>query len=277
VSPALRRYLPPAIVGLLVLGLLVIIWMQGPKPPPPLVSLVTFQGADAPLTMPEEGAPDFRFDRLSAWQRVTTPKALQFSAPMGAANGAMTYNAQAFWELNEGRGGHHTGDDLNGIGGMNTDLGDPVFSVADGLVVFAGEPSAGWGNIVIVAHRLADDRIVQSLYAHLDQITVPLGSLIARGQRLGTVGTANGHYPAHLHFELRAAAGVAITGAYREQPLACLEPSKLLAELAAGDTADLAPAPLAAALDEELRIDSFEFSGNPERVAEILGGAQGEQ
>lgn len=270
-SPSLRRYLPPAIAGLLVLGLLVIIWMQGPKPPPPLVSLVTFQGADAPLTMPQEGAPDFRFDRLSAWQRVILPQARRFSAPLGAANGALTYNAQAYWELNEGRGGHHTGDDLNGIGGMNTDLGDPVFSVADGLVVFAGEPSPGWGKIVIVAHRLADERIIQSMYAHLDQITVPLNSMIARGQQLGTVGTANGYYPAHLHFELRAGAGVAINGAYREQPLDCLEPAGLLAELGAGDTAELAPAPLAVVLDGELDLQSFEFSGKPERVAEILG------
>jgi len=270
----MRRHIAPAIVFLLVIGLIVIIWKQGPKAPPPLVSLASYQDADAPLTMPQDGRPDFRFDRFSSWQRVGTPLALRFSAPLGAANGALTYNAQAFWEINEKRGGYHTGDDLNGIGGMNTDLGDPVFAVADGLVVFAGEPSAGWGKILLLAHRLEDGRLIQSMYAHLDEIRVPLGSMVARGQSLGTVGTANGNYPAHLHFELRASAGAAITGAYREQALACLEPAKLLAGLGAGDTPDLAPSPLAFVLNEELQLDRFEFSGNPERVAEILGGEQ---
>ena len=263
----------PAIVALLVIALLVIVWKRGAQAHalPPLVSLVSFQNADAPLTMPADGEADFRFERLSAWQRTSLPKAVRFSAPMGAANGALTYNAQPFWELNEKRGGHHTGDDFNGIGGMNTDLGDPVFAVADGLVVFAGPASDGWGNIVILAHRLADGRIIQSMYAHLDEIRVPLGSLVARGRQLGTVGTANGNYPAHLHFEMRAACGVAITGAYRDQPRDCLEPAKTLAELGAGDTPGLDPAPLATVLDEQFQLDRFEFSGNPERVAEILG------
>ena len=267
----MRRHIAPAIVALLAIGLLVIVWKQGPASLPPLVTLHSFQDADAPLTMPEDGNPDFRFDRLSAWQRVSLPRAVRFSSPMGAANGALTYNAQSFWEMNEKRGGNHTGDDLNGIGGMNTDLGDPVYAIADGLVIFAGEPSTGWGKIVMLAHRLDDGRIIQSMYAHLDEIRVPLGSLVARGRPIGSVGTANGNYPAHLHFELRAAAGTSVTGAYRDQPLDCLEPAGLLAELGAGDTPELAPSPLAIALNEGLRLDRFEFSGNPERVAEILG------
>ena len=202
------------------------------------------QEADTPLGMPADGKPDFRLHRLTAWQVVTLPRATRFDAPLGSEHGALTYNAQPFWQMNEARGGHHTGDDLNGIGGMDTDLGDPVFAAADGAVVFAGEPSAGWGKIVVLAHRLPDGRVLQSMHAHLDRIDVALGQAVARGTRIGAVGTANGNYPAHLHFEMRESDGVDIGGGYGAQPLNRLDPAKAVAALGGAAPEALAPAPL---------------------------------
>ena len=170
--------------------------------------------------------------------------ATAFAPPLGAEQGGLAYNAQKFWEMNEARGGHHTGDDLNGIGGMDTDLGDPVFAAADGLVIYAGEPSSGWGNVVVLAHKLPDGRALHSMYAHLHRIDVPSGALVPRGGRVGTVGTANGHYPAHLHFEIRESDNVDIGGGYGAAPLNRLDPMGMLA--AAGEA--LAPSPLARAL-----------------------------
>jgi murein DD-endopeptidase MepM/ murein hydrolase activator NlpD len=210
-----------------------------------LVSLASFQDADAPLLLPAAGEPDGRFDWFSAWERVATPRALELTAPLGSEAGALTYNAQAFGDDNPARGGRHTGDDLNGIGGMNTDLGDPVFAVADGLVVFAGAPSPGWGNVVVLNHRVADGRMLQSMYAHLDRIDVRPGRMVARGEPVGTVGSAGGQYPAHLHFELREAAGVTISGAYRDHARECLPAMATLAGLGAVDTPDLRPSVLA--------------------------------
>ena len=181
--------------------------------------------------LPASGSPDPRFRFLSAWQLAATPTAVRFDAPMGSAGSALTYNAQKFWDMNQARGGHHTGDDLNGIGGMNTDLGDPVFATADGLVVHADEPSPGWGKVVIVSHRTIKGEILQSMYAHLHEIGVKPGELVARGQKIATVGTANGHYPAHLHFEMRASDGIDVGAGYAADPLNHLEPMKAGAAL----------------------------------------------
>lgn len=204
--------------------------------------------ADAPLAMPASSEVDGRFCLLSAWQRAQVPVATRFDPPLGTAGGGLVYNAQKFWEMNDGRGGHHFGDDLNGIGGMNTDLGDPVFAVADGLVVYAGEPSDGWGKIAVLAHREPDGRLVQSMYAHLDQLAVGWGMLVGRGTRLGTVGTANDNYPAHLHFEIRASDEVDIGAGYGLDPLNRLDPAAIVAAHRAADPADCTPAVLAAAL-----------------------------
>lgn len=211
----------------------------------PKTKLVGFQEADFPMDLPENGEPDMRFHFLSAWQANQVPTATRLDTPLGSENGALVYNAQKFWEMNEKRGGHHTGDDLNGIGGMNTDLGDPVFAAGDGLVVYAGEPSPGWGNIVVLAHNDPDGKPVHTMYAHLLDIRTRLGALVARGTRIGSVGTASGHYPAHLHFEARMTNGVDIAGGYALHPLNHLDPAAVVAALHNPGPEGISPPPLA--------------------------------
>ena len=194
--------------------------------------------------MPKSVELDSRYSFPSPWTIAAIPTALRFDPPLGSNNGALVYNAQKFWEMNVKRGGHHTGDDLNGIGGMNTDLGDPVYSTADGLVMYAGEPSEGWGKTVVIAHRLADGRTLQSMYAHLNRIEVTPGALISRGGTVGTVGTANGYYPAHLHFEIRQGHGVDLGAGYTATPLNRLDPSATIASLRNAAADELTPSPL---------------------------------
>lgn len=204
--------------------------------------------ADSPLPMPESGALDHRFHFPSAWQTAQIPTAVRFDLPLGTEHAGLVYNAQKFWDMNDARGGHHTGDDLNGIGGMNTDLGDPVFCTADGLVLFAGESSPGWGKIVVVAHKALDGRTLHSMYAHLARIDVSPGALVPRGGKIGTVGTANGYYPAHLHFEMRASDGVDIGAGYAANPLNRLDPTATIQALRNAAPDELSPSPLARAL-----------------------------
>lgn len=227
-----------------VLKLLAILAVAG------IAGLVIWRGqtaeidADSPLPMPEKGEPDHRFHFLSAWQTAQIPVAWRFDPPLGSEHGGLVYNAQKFWEMNDKRGGHHTGDDLNGIGGMNTDLGDPVFCTADGLVLFAGESSPGWGKVVVIAHKTPDGRTLHSMYAHLHRIDVSPGTLVPRGGKVGAVGTANGYYPAHLHFEMRAGDGVDIGAGYAMAPLNRLDPMATVSSLRNAGADDLSPSPL---------------------------------
>jgi hypothetical protein len=123
-----------------------------------------------------------------------------FGIPVGLDNGKRYYKARGY------RPNGHLGEDWNGVGGGDTDLGDPVYVTANGLVVYAKDFRAGWGNVVIVRHAYlerGDLRFVDSLYGHLDRILVREGQRLERGDKVGTIGTAHGHYPAHLHFEMR--------------------------------------------------------------------------
>lgn len=236
---------------------------------------IGYQDADAPLGMPAEGGPDHRFLFPSAWQQACIPAAARFDPPLGTENGGLAYNAQKFWEMNEKRGGHHTGDDLNGIGGMNTDLGDPVHATADGLVIYSGEPSPGWGKLVILAHRVADGRVLHSMYAHLHKIEVVLGDLVARGGRVGTVGTANGYYPAHLHFEMRGGCGVDVGAGYSAFPLNRLDPMATVDSLRNAAADSLAPAALGLLLaDGEGAWTELEIEG-AEKLTELPGETGG--
>lgn len=123
-----------------------------------------------------------------------------FDFPVGKPDAEGYYRARGY------RPNGHLGEDWNGNRGGNTDLGDPVCSIAHGVVVFAQNFGHGWGNAVIVRHVYEEDgklKFVDSLYGHLDRILVRENQALRRGQQLGTIGTGGGLYAAHLHLEIR--------------------------------------------------------------------------
>ncbi len=110
----------------------------------------------------------------------------------------------------------HLGEDWNG-GKGDEDLGTPIYSVADGLVVFAGFGGAGWGNVIRIIHNTGTStqvELTESVYAHLQNMDIHEGDLLVRGQKIGTMGNANGKYKAHLHFELRSRPAMPLGGGY---------------------------------------------------------------
>lgn len=191
-----------------------------------------------------------------------TPKSVRFDSPLGSEHGAMTYNAQSFMVLNSRLGSNHLADDLNGIGGMNTDLGDPVYSVSAGRVIYAADAGEGWGNMVIIEHAIGDGkdrRYVQSLYAHLKVIYVLAGVIVRRGEVVGEVGGANGKYPAHLHFEMRDSNVADPNKGYSKKPLNRLNPTETLREWRGADKDLLNVSPKIQGADAFYQDLEFEF------------------
>lgn len=129
------------------------------------------------------------------------PMADGFDYPIGKPDGTGYYLRRGYYP------NAHMGEDWNGKGGGNSDLGDPVYAIGNGLVVYSQNYGSSWGNLVILRHayREKNGRVyfVDSLYAHLDKRSVSVGSTVSRGQVVGTIGTAGGLYVAHLHFEVR--------------------------------------------------------------------------
>ncbi|HEU0317339.1 MAG TPA: peptidoglycan DD-metalloendopeptidase family protein, partial [Solirubrobacteraceae bacterium] len=77
--------------------------------------------------------------------------------------------------------------------------GDPVRAAGRGCVVSAGWDPGGYGNRVVIAHRLG----LTSWYAHLSSTAVRRGQCVAVGRLVGRIG-ATGHATGpHLHFEVR--------------------------------------------------------------------------
>lgn len=140
-----------------------------------------------------------------------------FSYPFGDGSGGGSYTGTADHQTYEGwyiathTGEHyslgiHTGEDWNGKGGGNTDLGQPVYATAKGKVLAAQDYGAPWGNVVYLEHRFVENArlvTVYSLYAHLDRISVKQGQVLNRRAPLGAIGTGHESFPAHLHFEIR--------------------------------------------------------------------------
>jgi hypothetical protein len=177
------------------------------------------------LTSPKFVDPAFRLP--SPLELEAIPTATHFDFPLGNENGAMAYNAQRFTE------NKHLGDDLNGIGGENSDLGDPIYAVADGRVLLAREAGPGWGNIVILLHAYLENgqrKYVQSYYAHVQDMLVHPGEMVKRGQQIATVGTANGRYFAHLHFEMREFLTPFVGAGYRQDTRGWINPTKFIEE-----------------------------------------------
>lgn len=78
-------------------------------------------------------------------------------------------------------------------------LGTTILASENGSVFFAGWNPNGYGNMVMIRH--SDLNV--SLYAHLSVVSVKVGQIVRKGEKIGESGTSGNSTSPHLHFELR--------------------------------------------------------------------------
>src|SRR5256714_15313902 len=96
------------------------------------------------LTRLKHVDPAFRIP--SPLELESIPNATHFDFPLGNENGAMAYKAQHFTE------NKHLGDDLNGIGGGERDISDPIYAISRCRRLLGRGGGPRWGDIVILYH-----------------------------------------------------------------------------------------------------------------------------
>ncbi|BAO77720.1 peptidase, family M23 [Winogradskyella sp. PG-2] len=144
-----------------------------------------------------------------------------FDFPVGKPNANGYYNAQKFQENN------HLGEDWNGVGGGNSDLGDPIYAIANGYISETKDYEGGWGNVIRIVH-LYNNKLYESLYAHCDSILVESNRFIKKGEQIATIGNCNGAYYAHLHLEIRDDIDLDIGGGYSNETTGYLNPIEFI-------------------------------------------------
>jgi len=78
-------------------------------------------------------------------------------------------------------------------------MGTPIHAGGVGVVSFAGFNTGGYGNLVVITHRLG----FESWYAHMSRIAASVGQSVVGGQTIGYVGATGRATGPHLHFEVR--------------------------------------------------------------------------
>jgi hypothetical protein len=77
--------------------------------------------------------------------------------------------------------------------------GTPIHAGGVGVVSFAGMNTGGYGNLVVISHRLG----FESWYAHMSSTAVQAGQSVSGGVTIGYVGSTGHSTGPHLHFEVR--------------------------------------------------------------------------
>lgn len=144
-----------------------------------------------------------------------------FDFPIGKPNASGYVNVQGF---KSSRG--HLGEDWNNA--SREDMGDPVFAASNGVVSYADYAGSGWGNVLIIAHRLPNGQFIETLYGHLEKMRAFQGMKITRGENIGTIGDADGAYWPHLHFEIRNDINLSVGPGYSRNTNGYLDPTRFI-------------------------------------------------
>ena len=93
---------------------------------------------------------------------------------------------------------NHDGIDIGGS------TGDPVYAVADGIIIYSAFNTGGYGNMVMIDHGLNSEGVkIVTLYAHGDKLLKSVGETVKQGDVIMEMGSTGNSTGPHVHFEVR--------------------------------------------------------------------------
>ncbi len=157
-----------------------------------LVTLITVFTASTKITSVEENIIEVGFkEKLSLIEEST------YRFPLGDSLGRGYYIAQHFQDSSIHQG-THLGIDISGIGEINSDFGDTIYSINNGYV---NEIQNNHKEYLSIYYKLKGNYI-KAVYLHCSKIFCNPGDYVFKGEAIATVGNSDGAYAAHLHLEL---------------------------------------------------------------------------
>lgn len=161
--------------------------------------------------------PGLKASSVRAGQRVRIPGdvAMPAAPSMSAEEVALVKDASTakppsltgdgfIWPVRGGRLVSAFGAKPDGTRNDGLDIGaaagTPVLASENGIVVYAGDRVAGYGQLLLLRHAGG----FTTAYAHNQALLVKVGDRVRRGQRIASVGSTGGVRAPQLHFELRA-------------------------------------------------------------------------
>ena len=93
---------------------------------------------------------------------------------------------------------NHDGIDIGGS------TGDPVYSAADGIVIYSAFNTGGYGNMIMIDHGLNSEGVkIVTLYAHGNKLLKSVGETVKQGDTIMEMGSTGNSTGPHVHFEVR--------------------------------------------------------------------------
>ncbi|NTU63181.1 MAG: M23 family metallopeptidase [Chloroflexi bacterium] len=108
-------------------------------------------------------------------------------------SGSFIWPAPKHWVSGNNYAGWHPGIDIA------AKSGDPIYASDNGVVIYAGWNSWGYGNLVVIDHGNG----WETWYAHNSEIYVGCGQNVYQGSVIAGAGSTGRSTGTHLHFETR--------------------------------------------------------------------------
>jgi hypothetical protein len=163
-------------------------------------------GAFGPLTqeavLRAQRALDLSADAIAGPQTIRALRGVGSSGttqPVSSPTGPVSFLRPVAGPIGDGFGAPRAGGRRHQGIDFPVAYGTRVGAAGVGTTIFAAYNYGGYGNLVVVQHRLG----YTSWYAHLSSITTQVGQNVVGGTEIGRVGSTGYSTGPHLHFEVR--------------------------------------------------------------------------